>query len=398
MKILQICNKPPFPSADGGAIAMGSMTRAMMKNGYDVTVLSMVSFKHGASENDFPDDVRKKVKLYFAPVDLRLKPHRAFLNLFSSQSYHAERFFSEAFARKLVSILKENRFEMIQLETVFPFVYEKIIRQHSGAKIILRLHNMEHEVWDSTSKAESNLLKKWYFRLLAKRLKIFEEHAHRKADGIITISSADCGKLKALNTTVPIVNIPPGVDLLKYPVAPPANDALPSLFHLGAMDWIPNQIGMSWFLETAWKQLCKMYPRLKFHIAGRKMPEKFFRMQNENLIVADAVAEPVRFMRTKDIMVVPLLSGSGIRVKIIEGMALGKAIIATSIAAAGIDYTDGENILIADTPDEFMKKISWCIENREMLSKIGNKARKLIEEKYSMETVSSLLDEFYRKF
>lgn len=395
MKILQFCNKSPFPAADGGAIAMGSMTRSMTLNGYDVTVLNMVSYKHQSTENDWPDELKEKVKLHFANVDLRLKPHKAFSNLFTSRSYHAERFYSEDAARKLTSLLKAEKFDVIQMETVFPFVYRSIVRRHSKAKIILRLHNMEHEVWESAAKAERHPLKKWYLALLAKRLKQFEMEAFQKADGIITISSADFEKVHSLKISKPIANIPLGIDLQQYPV----EEAQPpvSLFHLGAMDWIPNQQGMSWFLETAWKKLRKQFPQLHFYIAGRKMPEKFFKMQDAQLHVKGAVKNPLQFMQSKSVMVVPLLSGSGIRVKIIEGMAMGKAIVTTPIGAAGIDCTDGENILIANTPVEFVQRITTCINNPSIAQRVGINARRLIEEKYAIGATSLQLEDFFSK-
>ncbi len=395
MKILQICNKPPFPAVDGGTIAMGNMTRSMMMNGYDVTVLNMVSYKHRATEYDWPDELRKKVKLHFANVELRLKPLRALFNLFSSRSYHAERFYSEDVAQKLIAMLQQEKFDVIQMETVFPFVYHDTIRQHSGAKIILRLHNIEHEVWQSTAKAEKNPLKKRYLLLLARRLQKFEQEAFKKADAIITISSADLEKVKEIKITAPITNIPLGIDLLQYPASfSTANDTSISLFHLGAMDWIPNQQGISWFLETAWKKLHEQFPQLHFYIAGRKMPKKFFEMHDARLHVEGTVESPVQFMQSKNIMVAPLLSGSGIRVKIIEGMALGKTVVTTSLGAAGIDYKDGEHLLIANTPQEFVKKISDCVNDKLIVERIGRNARRLAEEKYSTAVTSNQFEDF----
>ncbi len=394
MKVLQICNKPPFPPADGGAIAMGNMTRCLVMNGYEVTVLSMVSFKHESVERDFPEALRQKVKLHFAPVDLRLKPVNAMLNLFSTRSYHAERFYSRAFAEKLLSLLKSEQFDIIQLETIFPMVYHDLIRKNSDAKIILRLHNIEHEIWNGTAEAETHPFRKYYMRLLAKRLKNFELKALQQVDGIMTISSADLQRINLEN--IPKVNIPLSLDLSKYNPQS-AHSQTPCLFHLGAMDWIPNQVGMRWFLDTAWKELAQQFPALKFHIAGRKMPDDFFNRQNNQLIVEGEVDEQLAFIRSKDIMVVPLLSGSGLRVKIIEGLALGKAIISTSIGAAGIDYTDGENILIADTPELFTEKISLLLNNPEKITAIGLSGRKLAEEKYSMESIAKKTDEFLKE-
>lgn len=397
MKIFVICNKSPFPAADGGSIAMGSMVRSMALNGYDVTALNMVTYKHPATANDWPEELRNKINLRFANVDLRLRPVHAFINLFSSRSYHAERFFSQEFADQLVSILRSEAPDIIHMETIFPMVYYDVIRKYSKAKIILRPHNIEHEVWETTANAEQSPLKKWYLSLLANRLKTFELDAFQKADGIVTISSADHSTVRKFQPASPMVNIPLGVDLPRYPASTSVNTP-PVLFHVGAMDWIPNQQAMSWFLETAWKTLREKYPQIQFFIAGRKMPEKFFRIDDKQLHVQGEIESPVRFMQDKDIMVVPILSGSGIRVKILEGMALGKTVVTTTMGAAGIDCTDGKNILIANTPAEFMGAISRCMDNPATCKTIGENARKLIEEKYALAVTSAQLDTFLAKF
>ncbi len=395
MKILQFCNKPPFPAADGGAIAMGNMTRCLLRNGYDVTVLSMVSYKHAATESDWPEDLKGKIHLHFANVDLRLKRWDAFLNLFSSESYHVQRFYSPEVAGKLKSLLEKEKFDVIQMETIFPMVYHTLIRKHSNARIVLRLHNIEHEVWSTTAKEERNVLRKFYMGLLATRLKRFEIEVIKNADGIITISESDYKKIKSL-TVKPLSNIPLGIDLAKYPVSRIPNNP-PKLFHLGAMDWIPNQIGMKWFLDKVWPELSKKFPELEFHIAGRKMPKEFFERKSTRLIVNGEVEDAVEYMSSKDIMVVSLLSGSGLRVKIIEGLALGRAIISTSVGAAGIDYIEGENILIANTPEEFVTKISACINNPGLVKRIADNARKLAETKYSLEAVTGCLKKYYEE-
>ena len=96
-------------------------------------------------------------------------------------------------------------------------------------------------------------------------------------------------------------------------------------------------------------------------------------------------------------MVVPLFSGSGIRIKIIEGMALGKAIISTSIGAEGINYTNGKDIFIGDDPESFMEAIEKCFSDKEVCYQLGNNARKLIENQHSLERVVEKLESFYQR-
>ena len=130
---------------------------------------------------------------------------------------------------------------------------------------------------------------------------------------------------------------------------------IPELFHIGSMNWLPNIEGIEWFIENVWPLIIEQYPSITFTIAGRNIPNQFYAKNIKNFKVEGEVPDAKQFMLSKDIMIVPLLSGSGIRIKIIEGMALGKTIITTSIGAEGLDINDGVNILIANTPQEFLE-------------------------------------------
>jgi glycosyltransferase involved in cell wall biosynthesis len=155
--------------------------------------------------------------------------------------------------------------------------------------------------------------------------------------------------------------------------------SFPTLFHLGAMDWRPNKEGLEWFLDEVWPDIEKLSGELRFYIAGKNMQKQFFDYDSDNLIVEGEVFDAVEFMNSKAIMIVPLLSGSGMRVKIIEGMLMQKCIIATTMAAEGISCENGKDIMIADTPDEFYRAILQCITQPNKWRDIGVNARKTVE-------------------
>ncbi len=173
----------------------------------------------------------------------------------------------------------------------------------------------------------------------------------------------------------------------------------PSLFYIGALDWFPNQQGLEWFFENVWDEVIKNMPGLKLYIAGRN-PQMWKYLKGKRLKNVEIVGEVEssrEFIKSKAIMIVPLLAGSGIRVKILEAMSLGRAIISTSVGAEGIDYKDGENILIADTKEEFLKQILKCANDFEYSKKIGENAFKLVKEKYEIGMLARKLFEFYLK-
>jgi len=162
------------------------------------------------------------------------------------------------------------------------------------------------------------------------------------------------------------------------------------------MDWMPNQEGIRWFLEFVWNKIHRKNPHATFYLAGRNMPEWLRRLQQPGVVVVGEVADAHEFMRSKTVLVVPLLSGSGIRIKIIEGMACMRPVLTTSIGAEGIEYTDAENVMIADTPDAFIEKAQKLIDSPALCEEIGKAAHHLIMNRYDTKKIIAELTDFYQ--
>jgi len=163
------------------------------------------------------------------------------------------------------------------------------------------------------------------------------------------------------------------------------------------MNWIPNLEGVLWFLENVWPDVSKRYPSLKYYIAGREMPSWFKERHYPNVEIVGEVEDALKFMYEHTLMIVPLFSGSGIRIKIIEGMACGRTIISTTIGAEGINYTHLENILIADQPHEFLERISSCLNDSGLMNNIGSHAREMVHLYYDRDRIIGKLLSFYQK-
>ena len=148
------------------------------------------------------------------------------------------------------------------------------------------------------------------------------------------------------------------------------------------MNWIPNEEGMKWFLDKVWPIVHDRLPTLKLYLAGRFMPEWLLKSQLPNVEVVGEVADAQQFINSKSIAIVPLLSGSGIRIKIIESMALGKAIVSTRMGAEGIAIREGIDILVADTPEDFAYAVESLANSQQRTTEMGAKARISIEESY----------------
>jgi polysaccharide biosynthesis protein PslH len=394
MKVLFLCNKSPFPPLEGGPLAMNACIQSLLKAGHHVKVLALNTNKYYIDPASIPETYRKQTGIELIDIDLSLKPGEAFIHLFSGKSYHVERFISDAFRKRLTEVLTSDSFDVIQLEMLYMTPYTELIRKHSGAAVIMRSHNIEHLIWERITQKTKNPLKRAYLSHLTRQLRKYELHHLNSYDGIAAITRNDADFFKQHGCMIPLTDIPFGVEVKDYP-AEPDNMGSPALFHLGSMNWVPNLEGITWFLNEVWPLIHKHLPELRLHLAGRGMPEKLLSMKLPNVEMAGEVPDAQAFIRSYAIMVVPLFSGSGIRIKIIEGMAMGKAIISTKIGAEGIRYTHGENILIANTPEEFLAAVTQCIQSPQLCSSLGQNARQLIEDEHSLEQVIAKLEKFY---
>jgi len=396
MRIFQICNKSPFPPKEGGSIAMNNITQGMLAKGHTVKILAFSTPKYFVDEKTFPPEYIKKTGIETVFIDNTVKLTDAFFNLFSSQSYHIKRFVSKEFENKIISILQKETFDIIQLETIYISPYIETIHKYSDAKIVLRSHNIEYLIWERLASSANNFFRKAYLKHLANTLKKYEIKTVNKFDGIAAITSKDAEQLKVLGCKKPICDIPLGIDLNNYSIVPSYLE-IPSLFHIGSMNWMPNEEAVKWFISNVWDDIHAEYPTLKLYLAGRNMPDWLLEMKMPNIEIVGEVEDALTFISSKQIMIVPLLSGSGMRVKIMEGMALGKIIISTTIGAEGIDYENGKNIVLADSPEEFNKMIKYYLNDQNSAEQVGIQAKKLIKEKYDNKVITEKLIAFYHQ-
>ncbi|MDR0205830.1 MAG: glycosyltransferase family 4 protein [Bacteroidales bacterium] len=395
MKILQLTHKPPVPCIDGGCQAMYQITQCLLSAGSEVKVFSVATAKHPVVHTDDLLKYKEKTKFESIFVDTKVSFGKIVSAFVKKDSLQAYRFFSSEMNEKLITILAQGTFDVVIVESVFMGHYLETIRKYSLATILLRVHNIEFLIWERLAKQTKNPYKKVAFRYLSSSLKRFENSLFSKIDGYLPITEVDNQYFKVRYPNLSSKVISFSIKLSDYNYKEPNfQENNLTFFHLGSMNWQPNIEGMSWFLDNVWKQAAEKYPHLTFVIAGKGNKEWFAHKSYKNVHIFDFVEDAQQFMNEHNIMIVPLLSGSGMRIKIIEGMALGKPIITTTIGAEGIEVTHRDNIFIADTPEEMMQTIGFCVNHTEKCVEIGKNARKLVEEKYTQERVVGELMEF----
>lgn len=399
LKVLLVMHKMPFPLHDGGAWSSYHVAMGLAGHDIQLTVLALNTPRHPVDIGACSEEFSENIRFEYATVNTCIKPYKALLNLFSRRSYFVERFSSGDFEDSLKKLLREHDFDVVQLEHSYMGVYLPTIRKNTNARIFLRPQNVENRVWMRYLEKLSNPFKKWYLKTAANRLKQFETQVANSVDGIIAIAPHDAGIFQKYALKTPVITIPPGFDfsaLGGYDIERQYRN-FPSFYHLGSMDWPPNQQGIEWFISEVIPAVVEQYPDFVFKIAGKNMPERLIRASGRHLVVEGEIADALQYHEDKSVMIVPLLSGGGVRVKIIEAMALGKTVISTSIGAEGIPWTNGVNILIADTPSAFAQLIHQCAKSPALCREIGNNARQLALRHYDRKATAAQMVKFWEE-
>jgi glycosyltransferase involved in cell wall biosynthesis len=404
MRILQVCNKPPYPPHDGGSLAMFNLARSLNRLGHEITVLTMYTPKHRLTDEK-KQEFTKLMNVHAVYVDTT--PHWPTLlcNLiFSGKPYNVLRFLSKSFETELTRLLLAENFDVVQLEGLYLTQYITVIQQYSTALVVLRAHNVEHEIWERILIAEKNLFRKSYFKILAKRIKRFEYQNINRYDLLVPITKRDLEQFNDMGNVRPALVCSAGVDVDSDSAATGNTRVIGvsttagnfSLFFLGSLDWIPNQEGLLWFLSSVFPLLHRQYPELELHVAGRNAPANLVKkIAVPGVIFYGEIADSREFMMANTIMIAPCFSGSGMRVKLIEAMAIGKPVITTPIGAEGLTVEHNENIIIADNAGDFFQHLERLMKYPDLCLKIGQNAQKFVFEKFNNLDIASTLAGFY---
>lgn len=395
MKILFLTNKVPYPPKDGGSIASFGMMKAMADAGHQVTVLAMNTLKHHVTPYDIPEEIKAHITFLLVEVPAAIKPGALLKNLFFSElPYNAERFIDNNYREKLESLLSVLKADVIQLEGLYVYPYIPVIRKISKALIVYRSHNIEHEIWQR-SILQASGIRKSYLKILTRRLKKFEQNAIDQYDLLVPITNRDLSKLNEMGNTKPALAIPAGFDTDEVRMVYPNFQM--NLFFIGALDWSPNQEGLIWFIDQCWQQIQKQRPGTILKIAGRNAPDWLIeKFQRENIEYLGEIDNAQKFIATNGIMIAPVLSGSGMRVKIIEGMLNQKSIVTTSIGCEGIQVENEVHLFIANKAPDYVHYIVELLNNKNLVVETGSKAYDFVKEEYDNRFLIRKLIEFYK--
>ncbi len=356
MKVLQLSYRLPVPPKDGGAIGIWHLLKAYAALGHDVHFIGFNTDKHYLD----PALAAQALSPYVTQADfvyLKTTPSAigALKSLIKGESYHISRFVNAEMEQQIVHVLQSQTFDLIHLDGVFMAPYINCIRKHSKAKIILRAHNIEFKIWEGLAEAASGL-KRIYLKHLAKQLKAYELDAWAKADVIAAINSDE---LKFIQNHQKTYLLEAGWFAENETIKPANQD----FFHIGSMEWMPNKVGMEWFLQQVWPPFFAAHPNATLHLAGRGLGQEM--ALPVGVVNHGEVESAKAFMQAHGTMLVPLFHGAGVRIKLIEAFSLGIPCICSDKGMEGLNAKIDLDYLSANSTEEWLKSMSSIYSNAE---------------------------------
>jgi len=347
MRILHLCNKVPFPGRDGSSLAMESLIRLEASLGHTVHVVALNTEKHWVTH---PESPFQGVTLEAITASTKPSVSTALANLFSSESYYASRFWTP----EVSSVVREQArsADVVVLDSLFMAVY---LDEVGSVPTVLRAHNVEHAIW-MRGLSEEPWYRRGYVALQAKRLKIWESQVAQRVNRTWAISPEDARWFRDFG---PGTTLACTYDPLRGSW-PESGASEPNAYHLGALDWTPNIRGMKWFLDH-------VAPRLQHaevDVYSRQWP-----FGSAPKCIHYRADQPD--FNHYGIFIAPIRSGSGMRIKLLEAMARGKAIVTTALGAEGLNAVHGTHLLLADSPTEFAAAMDELHQNTELRTKLG---------------------------
>jgi glycosyltransferase involved in cell wall biosynthesis len=273
------------------------------------------------------------------------------------------------------------------------------LREQLAIPAVLREHNFESQIYERFARTSSNPLKRWVATLHGRRLRKEETHFLRTFDAVAAISQEDARLIRDVAPMAKVEVIPAGVDTGFFAPTPLEDERPDSVLWVGGMAWDPNRDALDYFLTDIWPRIVSRRPQATLDIVGegtesvQRKAEKW----RSSVMIHGRVSDVRDYLRSSAVLVVPLRVGGGMRLKIVEFFAAGKAVVSTSIGAEGNVGRDNVELLIRDSSSDFAAAVVSLLEDPELRSALGSRARKLAVSEYGWSRVADQFGQLYTK-
>jgi polysaccharide biosynthesis protein PslH len=393
VKILWLTTKFPYPPDSGGKSVTYHTIKYLSLKHCTITLCTL-----SGGQGPIPEQFKKLVDIHIPPSALKDKRNHVNLvaNVFARKPYIIEEYHSEAAWEFISGLLESKSYDIIHCDHLHTAQYGVWAKENFRLPAVLTAHNVESILWQAASRVGHNLAKRAYCYLQGSKMRSYEAQIIGDYDGLVTLSLYDATQMKKLNPNVEPTVVPPGVDSQYFKPASIYKESGAIAF-VGALDWLPNADGILWFTKHVWPKVKKRYASAKLYVIGAG-PSRVIRLlaNDPDIIVTGYVHDVRSYLSKAQIFIAPLRIGSGVRIKVLHALAMGTAVVSTPLACQGIAVTNGENILIAETVDDFADSLVLLLTDEKQRKRLGQSGRQLVQRDYRWEDGTDRIYKLYQ--
>ena len=389
MKILIICAELPSPSNATSLRVLESLKYLSEKYKHDIVLLA---FKQGGESPDLSKYCQVET------IDrLTMKDKiGAIVNMFSPKNIFSAipnlHNYSPKMQRKVAELLAKHKFDVIAINHWSMLYYTLEL----GVPQVLLEIMPASKIYQAYIHLERNLRNKMLFLLQYYSVKKFEKKWNR-LNIAIAVSESQKESVLAYMPDINIVVIPHGINTDYFRAVYKEQD-FPTLLTSGGMRRLLNVREVLWFYNEVYPLIKEKIPDVKLYIVGRSPTKEILRLSaDESVLVTGYVKDLRPYFSRAWVVVAPLTNNFGVKVRVLQAMAMGKPVVSTSMVTSGINVSAGENIILADDPRDFAERVIELLNNEELRNRIGANARKLMEEEHSWERLTDELNKVLEK-
>lgn len=393
MNILFLAPRMPMPADTGGKIRTLNILKQLALE----FKVHMVCFSFEVNDSDYiPEFEKLGVTVTLVPMTETWFFQKIYWFLFHGLPISMVKYHTRSMQKAILTLIKTRTIGAVHVDHLHMAHYLKCF---NGVPCMLDEHNVEYKILQRCAQVERLWFKKIAYQEQSRKMNAFEARMAEQFSSVFTCSTDDRILLnKITNGLVPIYVVPNGVDTQFF--QPSSNGPLENaMVFTGSMDWLPNDDAITYFCQEILPLIWERDPGIKMYVVGKSPSAavKELAAKDKRVIVTGRVDDVRPFIAKSKVFVVPLRVGGGTRLKILEAMAMGKAVVSTSIGAEGIMYTSEKNIRLADTPEDFAQKTVETINDPNKVKALGKHGHDLVLEQYDWNVVGRQLRHFYRK-
>ncbi len=384
MRILYLMSSFPYPPHGGGALRIMGLLRGAAQAGHEIHVISLGDAEKHTQHTPLHDLASS---ITIIPPPRRTIANRLQTLLFTTKADMQRRSWSDACLAAALAKLDELDFDIVQLQSLEMGVYLAPIRQaHPHIKLVYDAYNAEAELQRMVFRAERQKRLRWPLALYSwiqwRRLRRFEGRLCQAADAVIAVSEADQQTLQALAGSTPVWLVNNGIDVADYDTPPTEQVGLqqPALVFTGLMDYRPNADAIRWFVAHVMPDIT---PEAHLYIVGNR-PTSAVRAlaRHPRIHVTGFVKNIAPYLHEATVFIVPLRFGSGTRLKLLQAMSAGCAIVSSSVGAMGLHAEDDWEVMIADDPHTFAQSINFLLHDEGKRAQLRTAARAFVTQNF----------------